>query len=104
MSTPNWSRLERERNASAQKLYDSRLRVGDELASEDELPITAEWLEASGATFVFRYWRWPGEDLMLRQRALRNCWIAVIGGVTLGFTPTTRGQIDRLRRALKGEV
>lgn len=67
----------------------------------DELPITAEWLEASGAYLSYAYWRWPGELLMLCRHDLKRM---VIGGRTLRWSATTRGQIDRLRRALKGEV
>jgi hypothetical protein len=72
--------------------------------TDEKEPITAEWLASAGAEQVGSYWRVAGVPLNLRPCVFGPGWMLIVGGRVLDWSATTRGQIDRLRRALKGEV
>jgi hypothetical protein len=69
-------------------------------------PITAEWLEASGAYKSYGSEWWFFSDTFVSVRPISNgkAWMVIANNSVLNWSATTRGQIDRLRRALKGEV
>ena len=66
--------------------------------------ITAEWLEASGAQLQFGFWSWDGEIVYIRERVTVGWEVSIAAVLPLRWGCASRGQIDRLRRALKGEV
>ena len=67
-------------------------------------PITAEWLEASGAEQLAEWWYFKNESISVRPISNGNAWMVIANSRVLDWSATTRGQIDRLRKALKGEV
>jgi hypothetical protein len=67
-------------------------------------PITAEWLEASGAEQMAEWWYFKNESISVRPISNGKAWMVIANSRVLDWSATTRGQIDRLRRALKGEV
>lgn len=69
-------------------------------------PITAEWLIASGAESMPLSDRlfFRNEVMYLTPVAKGKAWTVIVGGRMLLWTATTRGQIERLRRALRGDV
>ena len=72
--------------------------------SDDNGPITAEWLEASGAEQLAEWWYYKNESISVRPISNGKAWMVIANNSVLNWSATTRGQIDRLRRALKGEV
>ena len=79
-----------------------------EKVTDSNEPITAEWLEASGAVKPFQTdWYWFYDDastVTLRPIGNGVAWMVCVNSRMMYWSATTRGQIDRLRQALKGEV
>ncbi len=73
----------------------------DRRDAEREKPIDAEWCLANGAEFSAE-WYWFPEGVSVRSIA-GGRWLVIVKSSMLDWSATTTGQIERLRRALRGE-